>query len=292
MPEKWPTAHSGRQLTQNGLSYSTSRGYARKMVPTPFFAAALVVLIVSAAIGVDGRQTADDIAHAIVIGQAYTSGNVYVGGFSHPNAQSPRVGDPATGDEKREWPKRVTLTALRTPNALPLTAAFSRALAPDSEELFYFPQREDGGSAGPEDLFSTIDSMMVTDANLALYRSTAKVNKPLAVFGWDDSIAIGDVSFRESGQPRPVTEAERQEIAADKKSRAPKDVECTTEPQFLDAAKVMLTARVGKTRTAIRLSTYATAGCAGHLSEIYVLDVLEAGREPRRFEFRHYAGVL
>ena len=238
----------------------------------------VVALIVSAAIRVDGRQSADAIARAIVIGQAYTSGNVYLGGF--------------TGDEKREWPKRVTVTALRTPNALPLTAAFTRALPPDSEELFYFPQREDGGSAGPDDLFSTIDSMMVTDPNVALYRASAKVANPLAVFGWDESMAITDVSFRNLGALRPATEAERLEIAEQKKTATPKDVECTTEPQFLDAATVILNARVGNTKTAIRLSTYATPGCAGHLSEIYVLDVLEPGRDPRRFEFRHYVGLL
>jgi hypothetical protein len=235
-------------------------------------------LLMGAAVSVEARQSADEIARAIVIGQAYTSGNVYLGGF--------------TGDEQRDWPKRVTVTALKTPNALPLTAEFTRALPPDSEELSSFPQREDGGSAGPDDLFSTIDSMMVTDPNLSLYRASAKVAAPRAVFGWDESIAVTEVSFRNSGAPRPTTEIERQEILEQKRTATPRDVECTTEPQFLDAATVILNARVGKTKTAIRLSTYATPGCAGHLSEIYVLDVLEPGREPRRFEFRHYVGVL
>lgn len=238
----------------------------------------VAALIVGAAIRVDGRQSAGEIAQAIVIGQAYTSGNVYLGGFA--------------GDEKREWPKRVTVRALETPNSLPLTAEFTRALPPDSEELLSFPQREDGGSAGPDDLFSTIDSMIVTDPNLALYRASAKVNRPFAVFGWNESIAITDVSFRSNGALRPTTETERLEIAEQKRTATPKDFECTTVPQFLDAATVILTARVGKTKTAIRLSTYATPGCAGHLSEIYVLDVLEPGLAPRRFEFRHYVGVL
>ena len=241
----------------------------------------VAAFVLSAAIRADG-QTADAIARSMVIGQAYTTGNVYLGGFIQPGA----------ADDKREWPKRVTVTALRAPMALPLTATFTRALAPDSEELFYFPQREDGGSAGPGDLFSTIDSMMVTDPNVALYRSTAKVARPLAVFGWDEGLSITDVSFSGNGALRPTTAAERLEIAAVKETSTPKDFECTTEPQFLDAATVMLTARVGNTGTAIRLSTYATPGCAGHLSEVYVLDVLEPGRAPRRFEFRHYAGVL
>ena len=241
----------------------------------------MAVLVMGAAIGLDGRQTADDIARGIVIGQAYTSGNVYLGGFS----------DPGVADEKREWPKRVTVTALRTPNALPLTADFTRALPADSEELFSFPQREDGGSAGPEDLFSTIDSMIVTDPNIALYRSSARIAKPLAVFGWDADLSITGVSFRNNGALRPATRAERLQIA-EHKNAARKDADCTTEPQFLDAAKVILDARVGKGTTTIRLSTYSNPGCAGHLSEVYVLDVMEPGQEPRRFEFRHYAGIL
>ena len=237
----------------------------------------MAALLVSAAIPVDGRQAADEIARAIVIGQAYTSGNIYVGQFM--------------GDEKRDWPKRVTVTALRTPNALPLTAEFTRALAPDSEEEFYFPQREDGGSAGPDDLFSTIDSMMVTDPHLALYRSLAKVNTPFAVFGWSDSISMVDLSFRNNGQPRPTTEAEREEIAEVRK-QTPPTAECTTEPQFLDSAEVILTARIAKTNVSVRLSRYETPGCAGHLAEIYVLDVMEQGRLPLRFEFSHYVGLL
>ena len=237
------------------------------------------LLFLLAAAAVAARQPgADEIARAMVIGQAYTSGNVYVGGF--------------LGDEKRDWPQRVTVTALRTPNALPLAAELTRALASDSEADSTFPQREDGGSAGPDDLFSTIDSMMLTDPNLALYRASAKVAKPLAVFGWDAGLEITEVSFRNNGAQRPITDAERQEVAEQKKTATPTDLECTTEPQFLDSAKVILNARVAKSTTAIRLSTYSNPGCAGHLSEVYVLDVMEPGQEPRRFEFRHYAGVL
>jgi hypothetical protein len=242
----------------------------------------MAAFLVGAAIRIDGRQTADEIARAIVIGQAYTSGNVYVGGFSRPGS----------GDGKREWPARLTVTALRTPNALPLGADFTRALDTGSEEAASFPQREDGGSAGPDDLFSTIDSMMLTDPDLALYRAAAKVARPLAVIGWDRGVAITELSFRNNGAVRPATDAERQAIAEEKKAAAATDVDCSTERQFLDSATVILNARVAKTRTAIRVSTYSNPGCAGHLSEVYVLDVLEPGQEPRRFEFRHFAGVL
>ena len=237
----------------------------------------MAALLVGAAVPVKGQLSADDIARAIVIGQAYTSGNVYVGGF--------------VDDGQREWPVRITAIALRVPNTPRVTADFIRALDPNSEEQHYFTQKEDGGSAGPEDLFSTIDSMMVVDPNLALYRASAKAPKPFAIFGWNEQLSLTDISFRDSGQLRPTSEADRAEIAEAKKN-IPKDYECTTVPQYLDAAKVMLTGKIAKANVSFRLSTYQTPGCAGHLSEIYVLDVLEPGREPRRFEFRHYVGVL
>ena len=241
----------------------------------------VAALLASAATVNQARQTADnrveEIARAIVIGQAYTSGNVYIGGFVE--------------DVEREWPVRIATIALRTPNTQRLIADFIRALEPDSAEQQSFTQKEDGGSAGPDDLFSTIDSMAVVDPNLALYRTATRPAKPVAVFGWNERLPLGDISFRDAGQPRPTTEADRAGIAEAKKD-VPKDFECTTVPQYLDAAKVMLTGKIAKTNLSIRLSTYQTPGCAGHLSEIYVLDVIEPGHDPRRFEFRHYVGVL
>ena len=129
------------------------------------------------------------------------------------------------------------------------------------------------------------------DRNLARYRAEDSVESSVAVFGWDAALPLADISFSEKGQPRPTTASERREIDADKKS-LPKDFECTTVPQFLDSAKVILTAKVANSNLSIRLSRFITPGCAGHLSEIYVLDVLAPGQEPRRFEFRHYHGVI
>jgi hypothetical protein len=238
-------------------------------------ALALAALLLSAAVPANTQVSADDIARAIVIGQSYTSGHVYVGGFVE--------------DAAREWPVRIATIALRTPNTPRVSADFIRALDPNSEEQHYFPQKEDGGSAGPQDLFSTIDSMMVVDANLALYRTTTRISKPLAIVGWNERLPASDISFRDAGQLRPTSEADRAEIAEAKKN-IPKDYECTTVPQYLDAAKVMLTGKVAN--VSFRLSTYQTPGCAGHLAEIYVLDVLEPGRDPRRFQFSHYVGLL
>lgn len=237
----------------------------------------VAMFLAGAATATAARQAADDIARGFVIGQAYSSGNVYVGGF--------------VDDLKREWPRRVTIIALRIPDSPRTTAQFSRAVPVDSEEQYYFPQREDGGSAGPDDLFSTIDSAALEDTNLALFRASTKIPMVRPIFGWDDRLPFNEISFRDYGQLRPTSEAERAQIAEDRKA-LPKDFECTTEPRYLDSARVILTGQIAKTTISIRLSAFETPGCAGHLSEIYVLDVLEPGRDPRRFEFRHYVGLL
>jgi len=238
-----------------------------------FFLACLLGLASSA----EARQTADAIARGIVIGQAYVSGNVYIAGFDD--------------DEKRAWPRRLTLVPLQEEAPLRLSADFFRTVTQDSEEQYYFPRRETVGAVSDLDIFSTVDNMALEDRNLARYRAEGSVEQPVAVFGWDTRLPLTDISFKENGQPRPTTATERQEIEKEKKS-VPKESDCSTVPQFLDAATVLLTAKAAAANATIRLSHYATPGCAGHLSEIYVLDVIAPGQEPRRFEFRHYQGVI
>lgn len=234
----------------------------------------LIASLVAAGSG-EARQSPEAIARAIVIGQAYVSGNVYIAGFDD--------------DEKRSWPRRIMLVPLKEEAPLRLSADFFRTVTQDSEEQYYFPRRETVGDVSELDIFSTVDRAALEDRNLARYRAEDGVQRSVAVFGWSAALPLTDISFSTKGQLRPTTAGERREIDADRKS-IPKDFECTTVPQFLDSAKVILTARVAN--SSIRVSQYITPGCAGHLSEIYVLDVLTPGQEPRRFEFRHYHGVI
>ena len=219
--------------------------------------------------------SADEIARSVVVGQAYPSGNVYVAGFIE--------------DEPRPWPTRIVGLPMDVNRTGRITADFFRIVAQDSEEQYYFPQRE--ADSFEEDVFATIDRAAITDRNLARYRAEKAPDRSVGFFGWDDQLDLVDISRRSAGQARPVTVDERQQVAADRGS-IPKNIECTTVPQFLDDAKVILTARVATSRLSIRLSKYSTPGCAGHLADIYVLDVMEPGRDPRRYEFRHYQGVL
>ena len=234
-----------------------------------------IACVLSLPVSGQAPPTAEDIARNVIVGQAYPSGNVYVAGFIE--------------DEPRPWPRRIVGVPLDGDRTGRITADFFRIVAQDSEEHYWFPQRE-ADSFG-DDVFATIDHAAIEDRNLARYHASDRTAQPVAFFGWSDQVELTDVSHRSSGQPRPVTASERKEIAKDR-GAIPKDVECTTAPQFLDDAKVILTASVARTNVSIRLSKYSTPGCAGHLADIYVLDVLAPGQEPRRFEFRHYQGVL
>ena len=248
---------------------SRSRSIANRQ-----FTLTLIASLVAAGSG-EARQSPDAIARSIVIGQAYPSGNVYVAGFIE--------------DEPRPWPRRIIGVPLDADRTARITADFFRIVAQDSEEHYYFPQREADIVAA--DVFATIDRAAITDRNLARYRAQEPSDTSVSFFAWDDRLELVDVSHRSRGQARPVTAAERKQVAAER-STLPKDIECTTVPQFLDDAKIILTANVANTKLSIRLSDYSTPGCAGHLADIYVLDVIVPGQDPRRFEFRHYQGVL
>ncbi len=222
---------------------------------------------------------ADSLARALVIGQAYASGNVYVGGFVE--------------DEPRPWPKRIRLWPLRVATNAVMTADFFRTVTQDSEEHYWFPQRETAGDSSDADVFATIDRAAISDRNLSRYRASVSLLQGFSMVGWDDRITLVDnETFVVQGPLRPLTAGERAAVDSEKKS-APTDAsQCSTVPQYLDSATVMWTARLAESQTRVRLSHYMTPGCAGHLSDIYVLDVIEPGQELRRYEFRHYQGLL
>jgi len=233
----------------------------------------LFCVLVCASTAVEARQSEEAIARGIVIGQAYVSGSVVVAGFFEDNARS--------------WPQSITLARLFASGGQHPSADFVRVLSQEHPESF-----SGGGDIDVEqNVFAAIDHIFL-DRPVALYRSRVTIAESTGVIGWSGtSLGVRDVSYQNRGQLRPTTPRERDEVAADKR-KLPKDIKCTTVPQWIDAAKILLTATVSLTNATIRLSSYQDPGCLGHLSTIYVLDVMMPGREPRRFEFRHYQGVL
>jgi hypothetical protein len=229
-------------------------------------------IFAAAATAADARQTADLIARNIVIGQAYATGKIVVAGFVE--------------EDRRPWPQTLVVARLFPPVAQQPSDDFKRVHEQESPAAF-----GGGDTIDPaQDFFSAIDGVF-TDRPVALYESRVTIAESISVIGWSGTLGVREVSYQQRGRPRPVSSRERDEIAAEKR-KLPRNVECTTVPQWMDAARILLTATIASANTSIRLSSYQNPGCLGHLSTIYVLDVLTPGREPRRFEFRHYQGVL
>ena len=222
----------------------------------------------------DKSLSADEIARAIVIGQAYASGNIYIAGFIEEDA--------------RTWPSEINIVTLHPPSTDAFRAAIQRPQP--GADIGALIAKEGDIDVEIPNTFQTIDRMEVADRPLGMYESRA-IRESAPIFGWDNSIAVTGISFRQRGARRTIRPAERVEITAAQRA-IPKDVECTTEPRYLDSAEIILSAKVSPSGATIYLSSYQTPGCLGHLAMIYVLDVTVPGREPRRFEFRHHAGVL
>ena len=232
-------------------------------------------IMAAAALTLHAQPSEDDIARAIVIGQVYASGEILVAGF--------------IDDQSRRWPSRVNITGLFEPRAESIGGDFLHA--PSNEDLSRLNAADPDPDREPQrQLFSTIDRMDIVDRPLALYKAHFPNPVTLAVIGWEAGFAVEDVSYQQRGQPRPLTSAERAELKKDRVP-PPKDVECTTVPRDLEAAEILLTARAPGNR-AIRVSSYENPGCLGHLATIYVLDVITPRREPRRYVFSHYTGLL
>jgi hypothetical protein len=233
---------------------------------------AIAIMIASVGASASARrevQSSDEIARSILIGQSNANGDVIVGGFVE--------------DADRAWPQQIAVVRLRGGGSGTRNARFVRALTPD--DVVPSASNADG-----ENLFETMDGMSVDDRPLSLFKAASAVgNTP--VFGWDDAMPLMNISHDKRDRQRPISAAERREIA-EEKNRIPKDVECTTVPQYLDSAKIILTATIAKSRVTVRLSQYQTPGCLGHLATIYVLDVIEPGGASHRYQFSHYQGVL
>ena len=236
-------------------------------------ALSLFLILALAGSAADARQNEDAIARGIVIGQAYATGKIVVAGF--------------LDDAQRSWPPTITLARLFASGAQHPSADFERGLHPESPVAF-----SGGGEIDQaQNVFAALDGGGFMDRPVALYQSRVTIAESTGVIGWNGIMGVRDVSYRNRGQARPVSARERAEIAAEKR-KLPKDIACTTEPRWIDSATILLTASITNSRSTIRLSSYQTPGCAGHLSTIYVLDILTSGREPRRFEFRHSQGLL
>lgn len=93
------------------------------------------------------------------------------------------------------------------------------------------------------------------------------------VFAVAPEVKLVNIKFGGKEEKRPLSQDEKGRTLASKKITGESD--CTTKPGSIGDAVVLVTGNVQGTAQSLRLSTYQDAGCYGHLSRIYVLDLLD-----------------
>jgi hypothetical protein len=246
----------------------------------------------------------DAVGQYVFIGQAYPSGNVYLRPFSGGSGAA----------AKTLWPEGVSLIPLGEARVnLPSVrrGTLDRVLASRTEndivKSMYIPAVEGmddshapcglGQVSSPNpahelisgDFFRAIFDHCEPNDGVAVYRTT-RSNYSALTIGVADNISLLGHKVILDKRPRPLTLSEKQEVDRQKAEAAMKD--CSTNPAYLDKAVQLFEATLKEGNLTLRVSTYETPGCAGHVTSIYVLDVLRAGELVKTFELSQYQGAL
>jgi hypothetical protein len=220
----------------------------------------------------------------VFIGQVYPSGNVYVKSFS--------------GD--RTWPKQLSLLPLVIDRSSSNAALVSETMPPA-----YIPAVEgmddQHDPCGPlerkpldlsfeylsDEFFDGMIDYCETNEDVALYR-TSPSQFSYTVLGFSPDIAFDNVRVVEG--PRPMTASEEQQ-AAEVRRQTEQNADCTTVPTYIDSAARFLEVGIRNDLT-LRLSSYKNPGCTGHLSTIYLIDIIRANTVVTTFHLVQNHGVL
>ena len=229
------------------------------------------------------------IAESVFIGQIYPSGNTYVKAFP--------VRKTAVN-----WPKSILLVTIPRRASTPLQS-FEADLVSVKVQPSYLPGVEGmdlehatcGAEFGEkhdssitylsEDFFDASFDYCDPNEGVALYRAKP-VPFSVRVLAFPAEIRIVDP--RSLTGTRPATREELQEVA---RQKAEPTRDCTTTRAFMDSATRLFQANLDN-RMSVRLSAYKTPGCSGHLSTIYLLDVLRGQDLERTFQASQSHGPL
>lgn len=142
--------------------------------------------------------------------------------------------------------------------------------------------------------FNTISNDCV-DEKVAKYAFRTKIKEAYNVIAWSSKVELTDFSFVNSKKIRPVDISEMKELNDYKAASKKEEIKyggCTTQPGFLDQAKIIVEFKIKSQGYSGRLSNYFDPGCGGHLSDIYILDIFKAGKFVKSFQTHHYQGVI
>jgi hypothetical protein len=226
----------------------------------------------------------DEILGSVFIGQAYGPSRFYLLGFHGTEASV-------------TWPKKVTVRSMEPSVTLAdRHADFEEELNADKEGDDDLENREIEAASLPKPIgfFGTVEDSQVEDRHIGEYAGMDKVMASYPIVAFAPVFDLGNLNFTVAGKKRTMTETEKAQVAARRShyQQETKDSDCTTEPGFLDEAKQLWTAEIKNKGFWVRLSQYDDPGCGGHLSQVYVLDVMEGGEVRESRELRHYFGAI
>jgi hypothetical protein len=227
----------------------------------------------------------DTLRDKVFIGQVYPSGNVYVKSFSL----------------NRTWPKELSLVPLvndRPPARAPLVSeTMQPAYIPAIEAM-----DDQHDPCGPlpakaldlsfeylsDEFFNGMIDYCETNEDVAVYHISPS-QFSYTVLAFNPDVAVDNVRLVEG--PRPMTAAEEQQATEEKRQMDKIAKDCTTVPAYIDSAARFLEAGLANGLT-LRLSSYKNPGCAGHLSTIYLIDILRGNTVLTTFQLVQNQGVL
>jgi hypothetical protein len=234
----------------------------------------------------------------IFIGQGYPSGNVYLKSI---------VG--ARRDESDKWPTELLLVPLVIDKSVLVDDLLKAVRTREPARSGYLPGFErmedqhalcsDGQPYTKEpkfrylsrDFFDALSDHCEGNDDVAVYRASSSSPYSFMVLGLTARLSV--TAFRPTTGLRPATNVEQQEIARQKKeldNNSPQ-LACTTVPAFIDSASVFAEVTFGN-GALLRVSSYEDPGCSGHLSQIYVFDILTGNSTASTFRLIQSRGLL
>jgi hypothetical protein len=253
----------------------------------------------------DAQIDIRDLDRMVFIGQAYPSGNVYLECFHRKAGYQP------------VWPKELLILPLGDTKSVlgktQMKASFVKVMKDGLKDniiqSIYIPGVEGMDDSHEScglgevkkveqykyisgDHFDAMSDHCEPNEGVGIYRTDSSKYSFL-VLGIDPGIAVSDLKLL-SGN-RPLTPADRQEIVKQKsedKKAAAQYGECTGDPAYIDSATQIAEIGLAQDDLRLRVSTYETPGCGGHLYSIYILDVLRGNMALSKFEARRYRGAL
>lgn len=231
------------------------------------------------------QPAVDQLKDRLFIGQVYPSGNVYVKSFSGSHV----------------WPKELSLVPLvndRPSSKAPLlTERMQPAYIPAIEGM-----DDQHDPCGPlpakildlsfeylsDEFFNGMIDYCETNEDVAIYH-TAPSQFSYTVLAFSSDVVFENVRVVEG--PRPMTDTEKQRAAEEKRQTEKIAADCTTVPAYIDSAALFIETGLPNGIT-LRLSSYKNPGCAGHLSTIYLIDILRANTVYTTFQLVQNQGVL